>query len=120
MSVARLLRQHPDDAFARRVLSALCAYALKSSDGNPAKLPVQVGSWGVGAEYQPNFYQFTEPKWRALCAFVATTGRSPSRSPIGHDGGASGTVLATTRKRFADGFWVNCLIVSRLENSEWH
>lgn len=29
----------------------------------PEQLPVTSGSWGTGAEYQPSFYQYTEPKW---------------------------------------------------------
>lgn len=64
-AVAQFLRLHPDASLARRIFPALKEFALETSGGDAGKLPVQVGSWGVGAEYQPNFYQFVEPKWDA-------------------------------------------------------
>lgn len=63
MSVARHLLNHPDAAFAAKVYPAVADFARKTAGGDPGKLPVQCGSWGTGAEYQPAFYQFTEPKW---------------------------------------------------------
>lgn len=63
MSAARFLRVHPDAELARDLAPALKKDALKRSGGDAGKLPVQRGSWGTGAEYQPNFYQYTEPAW---------------------------------------------------------
>jgi len=69
MSAWRLLKHHPDPghAFARRIFHPVRSDALRRAGPDNGKLPVQVGSWGTGAEYQPNFYQFTEkhgsPKW---------------------------------------------------------
>ena len=62
-AIARALENHPSEAFARQILPAVTQFARASAGKDPAKLPVQRGSWPVGAEYQPNFYQFTEPKW---------------------------------------------------------
>ena len=36
---------------------------IKYDVGKPYDLPVTVGSWVTGAEYQPSFYQHTEPEW---------------------------------------------------------
>ena len=62
-AIAALQENHPSRAFAARVYPAVKAYAEKTAGPDAGNLPVQRGSWPVGAEYQPNFYQFTEPKW---------------------------------------------------------
>jgi len=62
-AMARLLENHPSAAFAARVYPAVRDYARQAAGGDATKLPVQSGSWGTGAEYQPNFYQFTDPPW---------------------------------------------------------
>lgn len=62
-AMSRIQENHPSAAFARRVYPAVRDYALRTSGGDPSRLPVQRGSWPTGAEYQPNFYQFTEPRW---------------------------------------------------------
>jgi hypothetical protein len=57
-------QNHPDRELLRETYSALKEYALAEiSSNDPSRLPVQGGSWMSGAEYQPNFYQFTEPQW---------------------------------------------------------
>ena len=58
-SIAELMKVHPSREFAEKVYPAVKEFA----GGEMEALPVQVGSWMTGAEYQPNFYQFTEPKW---------------------------------------------------------
>lgn len=62
-AIARSFENHPSTEFAMKVLPAALEFARSTSGGNPDRLPIQVGSWSTGAEYQPNFYQFTEPKW---------------------------------------------------------
>ena len=62
-AIALALENHPSKEFARQILPAVAQFARDSAGSDPAKLPVQNGSWMTGAEYQPNFYQFTEPKW---------------------------------------------------------
>ena len=63
MAIARSLENHPSPEFAKKILPSVVDYARKSTGGDPSKLPIQDGSWGTGAEYQPNFYQFTDPPW---------------------------------------------------------
>ena len=62
-AIVQALENHPSEAFARQILPAVTQFARASAGNDPARLPVQRGSWSTGAEYQPNFYQFTEPKW---------------------------------------------------------
>ena len=38
-------------------------YVLKKAPDPEVKLPITIGSWVTGAEYQPSFYQYTEEKW---------------------------------------------------------
>ncbi|MGN0852200.1 MAG: MGH1-like glycoside hydrolase domain-containing protein [Kiritimatiellia bacterium] len=59
-AIADLLKNHPSRDFAAAVYPAVKAYAEATTRGAPT-LPVQQSSWPVGAEYQPNFYQFTDP-----------------------------------------------------------
>ncbi|QJE96790.1 MGH1-like glycoside hydrolase domain-containing protein [Luteolibacter luteus] len=59
---------HPDPEIRSAVAQPATDYAWKDVPvhGQP-QLPVQEGSWPTGAEYQPNFYQFTKPDawdWR--------------------------------------------------------
>lgn len=59
---------HPDPEIRAAVAQPATDYAWKDVPvhGQP-QLPVQEGSWPTGAEYQPNFYQFTKPDawdWR--------------------------------------------------------
>ncbi|WP_338288941.1 hypothetical protein [Luteolibacter sp. LG18] len=59
---------HPDPEIRAAVAQPATDYAWKDVPvhGQP-QLPVQEGSWPTGAEYQPNFYQFTKPEpwdWR--------------------------------------------------------
>lgn len=63
MSAWAMLRNHPDADFAKRISGVLAKDAFKRARGDSGTLPVQTGSWTTGAEYQPNFYQFTEPEW---------------------------------------------------------
>lgn len=57
-------KNHPDEKILSKVYEAAKAFALsKVNDQDDPELPVQEGSWGTGAEYQPNFYQFTKPAW---------------------------------------------------------
>ena len=58
MSVWRNQLNHPD-----RELAALALPRVTPGVPEGGELPDQVSSWPTGAEYQPNFYQFTEPKW---------------------------------------------------------
>lgn len=67
MSAWETLRNHPDPALAKKVAATLAQDAMKRAGGDSADLPVQVGSWTTGAEYQPNFYQFTAPPWDYRC-----------------------------------------------------
>lgn len=59
---------HPDPEIRAAVAQAATDYAWQDVPvhGQP-QLPVQESSWPTGAEYQPNFYQFTKPEpwdWR--------------------------------------------------------
>lgn len=67
MAVWNLYTVHGDRRILEELYDACRGYALwKCNPDDPGALPVQTGSWGTGAEYQPSFYQFTEPKydWR--------------------------------------------------------
>jgi hypothetical protein len=59
---------HPDAEILHAVTRSAAEYAWKNAPvRDHGDLPVQTGSWGTGAEYQPNFYQFTKPEpwdWR--------------------------------------------------------
>lgn len=58
MTIWRNQLNHPDLALARQAFARVAP-----EPKGEAALPNQWGSWATGAEYQPNFYQFTEPKW---------------------------------------------------------
>jgi hypothetical protein len=63
MAVWNAYKCHSDKAKLAQCFDALKAYSLENVGNRFDRLPVQVGSWGTGAEYQPNFYQFTTPPW---------------------------------------------------------
>ena len=52
-----------DKALLEECYGELKAFALKKCPDSTDPLPITVGSWVTGAEYQPSFYQYTEPKW---------------------------------------------------------
>ena len=56
------MKRHPNPAAEKEVIPCLLEFAREQYPKNNP-FPIQVGSWAVGAEYQPNFYQFTTPKW---------------------------------------------------------
>lgn len=58
MAIWRNQLNHPDLALARQAFARVAP-----EPRGEAALPNQYSSWPTGAEYQPNFYQFTEPKW---------------------------------------------------------
>ena len=68
MAIWKWYLSHRDQKVLSAVYQTAKEYALKDIEvNNPDKLPVQHGSWMTGAEYQPNFYQFTKPEqwdWR--------------------------------------------------------
>lgn len=58
MAIWRFYAHHPD----RDRLSQSFA-SIRNFTPWTEELPVQRSSWPTGAEYQPNFYQFTTPPW---------------------------------------------------------
>ena len=62
-AAARYLKLHPDRDLAARLLPVCETDALSRAGKDEDVLPSTHGSWGTGAEYQPNFYQFTDPPW---------------------------------------------------------
>ena len=62
-AIARSFENHPSAEFAKKILPEVAKYAKQKAGKTPNALPVQTGSWLTGAEYQPNFYQFTTPRW---------------------------------------------------------
>lgn len=67
MALWNLYTIRGDASILEELYEACKGYALwKCDPSDPGKLPTQTGSWGTGAEYQPSFYQFTQPKydWR--------------------------------------------------------
>lgn len=61
-------QNHPDQQLMREAYPAIRAAALAQVDPQDrSRLPVLEGSWPSGAEYQPNFYQFTRPAWDWRC-----------------------------------------------------
>jgi hypothetical protein len=64
MAIWEFAKSHPDNDLLAKVYESARAFAYSYlPDGDPRKLPMTTGSWVTGAEYQPNFYQFTEPPW---------------------------------------------------------
>ena len=59
-AMADLVKNHPSHDFVSAVYPEVKKYAEATTKGSDG-LPVQQSSWPVGAEYQPNFYQFTDP-----------------------------------------------------------
>lgn len=60
-AIWRAHRQHPNKAFLEKNFDSIAAFAKKKLENGA--LPVTSGSWLTGAEYQPSFYQHTEPSW---------------------------------------------------------
>ncbi|MFA6074476.1 MAG: hypothetical protein WCV63_00775 [Negativicutes bacterium] len=69
MAIWKWYLSHRDKKVLLSIYQTAKEYALKDIDmNNLEKLPVQHGSWTTGAEYQPNFYQFTQPdQWDWRC-----------------------------------------------------
>lgn len=63
MAIWNLYLQTKDSSIIFECYEAVKAYTLKKRTLNEHRLPITVGSWVTGAEYQPSFYQNTEPKW---------------------------------------------------------
>lgn len=63
MAVWNAYRQTGDTSLIADAYEACARYTRQKCTEDPASLPVTLGSWITGAEYQPSFYQFTEPKW---------------------------------------------------------
>ena len=60
-TIWELYRQHPNKEFLSDNIGAILEYAKNHMSLD--KIPITCGSWVTGAEYQPSFYQYTEPKW---------------------------------------------------------
>jgi hypothetical protein len=58
MAIWKFYKKHPDKARLSQAFEPIKKFTPLAE-----KLPVQYGSWATGAEYQPNFYQFTTPPW---------------------------------------------------------
>ena len=68
LAILRYYRQRGDLAMLRAAYPACRAFTLKkSTEKTPERLPVTRGSWQTGAEYQPSFYQYTDPAWDWRC-----------------------------------------------------
>ena len=51
---------------------------ITDTDGD--YLPTQIGSWPTGMEYQPSFFQFTDPPWdHTESERYRGAGREPTR-----------------------------------------
>ncbi|MBQ8188864.1 MAG: hypothetical protein IJZ44_03705 [Lachnospiraceae bacterium] len=55
-------QHHENKQWLEKIYDILKEYTLQKYNEDTL-LPVMEGSWGTGAEYQPAFYQWTEPKW---------------------------------------------------------
>ncbi len=62
-AVWKLYKNHPDREKLGQCFDALKAYSLEQVNHSFDHLPLVMSSWPTGAEYQPNFYQFTAPPW---------------------------------------------------------
>ena len=58
----RFYQHHENKQWLETIYDNLKEYTLKNYKDD-VLLPVTEGSWGTGAEYQPAFYQWTNPKW---------------------------------------------------------
>jgi hypothetical protein len=63
MAAWRFYKCHPDREKLLRSFDAMKKFSLDGVGRSFDRLPVQSSSWLTGAEYQPNFYQFTTPPW---------------------------------------------------------
>ena len=55
------------DASLLKAYESCARYTKEKCTEDPGHLPVTLGSWVTGAEYQPSFYQYTDPKWNWQC-----------------------------------------------------
>jgi len=99
MSIWRFLQCHPDRELAQGAFSKAREFALRSADQRFDRLPVQTSSWGTGAEYQPNFYQFTDPPWdyRHDCQFAKQGFEIAKLIRLDTAGYAIGNLLGTAK-----------------------
>ena len=67
MAIWRLYLQTGDASMISECYEAVKAYTLKKATSEAHGLPITTGSWVTGAEYQPSFYQHTDPKWDWRC-----------------------------------------------------
>ena len=67
MAIWKLYMQTGDKELVSECYEAVKQYTLLKCSSNYRELPVTTGSWVTGAEYQPSFYQHTEPKWDWRC-----------------------------------------------------
>lgn len=63
MAVWKFHKNHPNLKYLKAVFESMKAFALEKAKPPFDRLPVQKSSWNPGAEYSPNFYQFTKPPW---------------------------------------------------------
>lgn len=57
-------KNYPNREILEQIYEEVKSFCLeKIGNPNEPEIPIQDGSWGTGAEYQPNFYQFTNPAW---------------------------------------------------------
>lgn len=63
MAIWQLYCQQKDTRILSDAYAACKEYTLKKAKEDPRVLPKTTGSWVTGAEYQPSFYQHTDPQW---------------------------------------------------------
>lgn len=62
-AIMNFYRLTGDRSIIENAYEACRKYMLEKCDEDPHKLPITIGSWVTGAEYQPPFYQYTQPQW---------------------------------------------------------
>ena len=63
MAIWELYLKCADTSLIAECYDAVKAYTAKKMTSGDNSLPLCEGSWVTGAEYQPAFYQHTEPQW---------------------------------------------------------
>lgn len=63
MSVWDIYVQTGDKSIISEFYDSMKKFTLRKYQTDKPSLPLTDGSWITGAEYQPSFYQHTEPKW---------------------------------------------------------
>ncbi len=101
MAVWKFLKNHPHRTHLMAVFESMKSFAIEKAVPPFDHLPVQKGSWDPGAEYSPNFYQFTTPPWnyRNDMQFYKTSTNLYVASLIRLDtaGYAAGNLFAVSR-----------------------